>query len=163
MFAPAWAETLEGVTTDAVLYDLELSTVARAAMPNEMAEADEAEKRTGIRQVVVAGRLFAVLPAGEATQAAAEARGETVDSAIAIDFPEAERADESTELVSTDLGDADDGPDENAPPPTNSNSKDRNDWPDLDARDAPEAYRQRAEVTAQTYLARSPGRPGVRA
>jgi len=50
-------------------------------MPQEIIEADESERRTGVRQVTVAGRVFAVLPIEEGEQAAAEARGETYKAA----------------------------------------------------------------------------------
>lgn len=181
--ANAWAETLEGVATNAVLYDLELGRVARAAMPNEVEEAEVVRVRTGISQITVAGRLFAVLPTDEARIASAEAHGQTVTPPDLPDPVEGEfdlpdphgsterEYDELTdELELTDeharelLDDTSVLPVVVAPvliEPGHSSTGDRDEWPSLADITTSDTYRQRAEVTARDYLARHP-RPAGR-
>lgn len=147
-FAAAWAATLTPIETTDVLYDLELSTVARPAMPNEIEEAADNERKTGMRQLTVAGRLYAVLSASEAARAALEARGEepdAIDRAIGTD-------------ATIDLDAEPDGSDLVVTPPITqglSNEAERASWPNIDRlQPTSELYRQRAEVTARDYLAR---------
>jgi hypothetical protein len=138
-FAPAWAETLEDDSSSAyVLYDLELGTMARRAEPNEIAEADEAERLTKIRQITVGGRLFAVLPADDAEQASREAHGEGDEPSDAFSD-----GDEQLEVHEPVLD-----------PSRPLTLQERNDWPLLSELSPSEARRQRAEVTARDYLAR---------
>lgn len=162
-FAAAWAATLSPVETTDVLYDLELAVVKRAAMPNEIEEAAENAARTGMRQVTVAGRLYAILSAEEAERARLEAHGEepdAIDAAIRkgtdIDF-DGRR--------STDIGDLDNIDDPAEPddahltrtPPISdapSTAAERESWPTLGDLQSPEHRRPRAEVTARDYLAR---------
>lgn len=143
-FAAAWAETLPALSSGEILYDLELGTVARPAMPNEIEEADAVEKRTGVRQVTVGGRLFAVLPREEAQQAAREARGEGTEEPSPIEvsatFPDTGVEPALAELTVSEGV---------------STPEDRASWPSLDGATA-DTYKQRAEVTAATYLARQP-------
>ena len=109
-FAPAWASTLSPTSTRAVLYDLELGVVAREAIESEVLESQQARSLTGIGQVTVQGRLYAVLSAEEAEQASREAHGEaTTDPADAASEPTlalepgapAPRSDDLGELPST--------------------------------------------------------------
>lgn len=146
-FAAAWAATLVPIETTDVLYDLELSTVERAALPSEIEEAAENERKIGMRNVTVAGRLFAVMSAAEAERAALEARGEepdAIDTAIGtgavIDL---DGEPEGDELVMTST--ANSGP---------STESDRDQWPTIDPLTSSDVSRQRADVTARDYLAR---------
>lgn len=244
-FARDWDATLSKPETSSVLYDLELGRVARGAMPEEIEEADHAERTTTMRNITVAGRLYAVLPRDEADLAEREARGETVElppvkvappaagpqavaatprrplppmapapsaeqlqlraTGLAIpsepdgpDDPapryepeaepelesEAEREPEPIEL-SADETDEHEMPTEPAPPPVaaraaavrgprvlieevsendvaGSDEQERESWPELDTlanAPDPETYRKRAEVTARSYLARTPAAP----
>jgi hypothetical protein len=192
--AAAWSETLEGIATNAVLYDLELGTIARTALPNEITEADESEARTGIRQITVAGRLFAVLPTEEAEQASLEAHGEGTDDPESDPVPPRRPLGRIGNLSpsSPDLGDlpledteapdltlgslavlidppgslaadiaagASTTVDSHSPAAVadvrSTKEVEREAWPSLDATTPAEKYRQRAEVTAQRYLART--------
>ncbi len=223
--ARAWSATLHLPETTSVLYDLELGKVMRGAMPEEIAEAEIAERTTTMRNITVGDRLYAVLTLDEAELAAQEARGESptlpplralseapeplslpddseeqtepLNSAelrSMLDSPfEPESADlgddaiEDTlpEDVDRYLGDLDAGgqekPTDRAPPPrapvaaigrqpmvheetepdvSSSSEAERDDWPTLgEVQGQPEDYRQRAEVTASRYLARSPQIP----
>lgn len=146
-FAAAWAATLTPLETTDVLYDLELATVARPALPNEIEEATETERRTGVRQVTIAGRLYAVLSAPEAERAALEARGESPD---AIDRAIGDGSDidldgepDDAELVTTP-------PIGQAP----SNESERASWPVFDRLTPAGSERPRSEVSARDYLAR---------
>lgn len=166
--ARAWAQTLSAPETTEVLYDLELSKIARGAMPEEIAEADQAEKTTTMRNITVAGRIFAVLPRTEAEQAEREARGETFE----VQSSEME-GEIDVAPASDDLGDEHEFDTEAPPPPgasergaieeiepaaALSSEQERELWPDLEQLSA-EKHRERAEVTARTYLARSPQLP----
>lgn len=260
-YARAWNATLSLPETTSVLYDLELGRVARSAMPEEIAEADAAERTTTMRNITVAGRLFAVLNRGDADLAEREARGEEPElppmrpipavvkaptaeqlqlratagrpisaapsepDGIDAPVPEPEQDAEPEPLNAAELrsmldspyapgaavddepdpnaeaepeldpepepvelrtaedvaryfgepdpeleGDEHDAPTEPAPPlvlieePSepelaSAAEEEREDWPELsELQGGPEAYRQRAEVTANRYLARSPGR-----
>lgn len=75
-FAPSWAATLDERPPGHVLYDLELGLVAREAVESEVLEADQVRARTGVGQVTVQGRLYAVLSIEEAEQASREAHGQ---------------------------------------------------------------------------------------
>jgi hypothetical protein len=86
-YARDWSSTLSTPETTSVLYDLELSRVARGAMPEEIAEADLAERTTTMRNITVAGKLYAVLPRDEAEQAEREARGEGEDEVTQTQAP----------------------------------------------------------------------------
>jgi hypothetical protein len=135
------------IETTEVLYDLELSTVARVAMPNEIEEAAQSEQKLGMRQVTVMGRVYGVMPAAEAARAALEARGEepdAIDRAIGTDADiDLDSESDSADLVVTP-------PIQSGP----STSDDRAEWPSLEELTSPEAHRQRAHVTARDYLAR---------
>lgn len=146
-FAAAWAATLAPIETSEVLYDLELSTIARPAMPNEIEEATASEQKTGMRQITVAGRIYAVLPAAEAERAALEARGEEpddIDRAIGTgaDIDLDSESDEADLVVTPPISQ---GP---------STADQRASWPSLDRLNPAEAHRARSEVTARDYLAR---------
>jgi hypothetical protein len=250
-YARAWNATLTTPQTSSVLYDLELGRVARSAMPEEIAEADVAERTTTMRNITVAGRLYAVLNRGDADLAEREARGEepelpplppvpavgkaptaqlelraasSEEEEQSEDEPEPD-SDEDAEpmepLNATELrsmldsdyepgtdpdassGDEDEGeplelstaedverffegdshetPTEPAPPmarsrplvlieepdesaeaeasATSAEEAEREEWPELnELQGGPEAYRRRAEVTASSYLARTPRR-----
>lgn len=171
-YAPAWAATLAPAETSEVLYDLELSTVARPAEPSEVQEAALAEKTTGMRQVTVAGRVYAVLSAVDAKRASLEARGEApdaIDRAIStgsdIDFSGEDTGPDLDPDIDAQLdGESDTADLVRAPVITTgpSTEADRESWPTLDATgysSVAEQNRKRAEVTARDYLARSPN-PG---
>lgn len=160
-FASAWASTLTPVETTDVLYDLETARVARPAMPSEIEEAAVTEARTGMRQVTVSGRIYAVLPAPEAARAALEARGEepdAIDRAIAtgadLDFD----APDDASALDEERDDADLV---RTPPITESlsNESARSEWPRLDELVPAGRARLRGDVTASDYLARPAPEP----
>jgi hypothetical protein len=105
-FAPAWAATLSQTSTRAVLYDLELGVVAREAVESEVLEAQQARSLTGIGQVTVQGRLYAVLSSEEGDQASREAHGDTTPVATDV-TGDPTLAPEPTDPapLSADLGD----------------------------------------------------------
>lgn len=161
-FAAAWAETLESATTGYVLYDLELSTVARAAEDIEVREADQVEARMGIRQITVAGKLFAVLKADDAGQAEKDARGDTVSESDAVPAAPLLLLDESQEIARSAPSEAAVLFSELDDAAATSTPAERADWPDFETLSrTPDEYRQRAEVTAASYLARAPGQSTV--
>lgn len=150
-FAASWAQTLAPAETTEVLYDLELSTVARSAMPSEIQEAAATEARTGMRQVTVAGRVYAVLSRADADKAALEARGEetgdpldeAIDSGADIDMTLGLDTESDSELVQTP-------PLQQGP----SSATDRASWPKLDEVQPYDRQRPLTRVTASDYLAR---------
>lgn len=157
-FAAAWKATLTPPETTSVLYDLERSKVARTAMPEEIAEADAAEKTTTMRNITVADRLYAVLPRDQAEQAEREARGETGDlvedghEAITEPAPALDADDEPPLALGS--GDVDLEEIEPAQPGT-STLEERESWPDVAEMTASsERQRTRAEITARDYLTR---------
>lgn len=181
MYAAAWSATLpDSAATTSVLYDLELSRVARAAEENEIEEANVTESKTGMRQVTVQGRLYAVLAATEANQAAREARGDTEDesddadtevsssdtpedpvlssisSALAGADPEGQRQLVETrddEGSVTHYVDGREVVTEQAVIAPLSATEERERWPELDDLQQSKVER-RSGVTAATYLAR---------
>jgi hypothetical protein len=161
-YGRAWAETLSTPETTHVLYDLELGRVARGAMPEEIAEADTAERSTTMRNITVSNRLFAVLPRSEAEQAEREARGEVAAAPAASEgsdeLAEGDEHELDTEVPPPPLAGSTGVEELDLPTAAASSAEERESWPDLEAL-APEQHRQRAEVLAHTYLARSPQGP----
>lgn len=148
--AAAWGSTLETVKTTEVLYDLETSQAKRPAVPSEIEEADAAESRTGLRQVTVAGRVYAVLSPADAETAAREARGEVDGDAVSLGPDD----DDDVE------GDGDDATAEAAGAHVAArgaaNPDDRGSWPTLEDLKPRPMLRQQG-VAARDYLSRPPG------
>jgi hypothetical protein len=117
-FAPAWAATLSQTSTRAVLYDLELGVVAREAVESEVLEAQQARSLTGIGQVTVQGRLYAVLSSEEGDQASREAHGDTTPVATDV-TGDPTLAPEPTDPapLSADLGELPSAPTASPAPP----------------------------------------------
>jgi len=154
-YASAWAATLDIAKTTEVLYDLEASLVKRAAVPSEIEEADENEARTGMRQVTVAGRVYAVLSPKDAELAALEARGEVETEGAEPDLIPGDTSDEDVEDAGDDAQAEAAGPHE--VPRGKPSARDRTSWPSLEDL-SPRGYvRTGGEVTARDYLARPPG------
>jgi hypothetical protein len=142
--AATWAATLDRPQTTEVLYDLETSEVKRPAVPDEIAEADANEARTGLRQVSVAGRVFAVLSPEDAERAQNEARGESDD--------EEEVTDAESDGDTLDAAGSGEAPLALVPPV----SEKRDGWPTLDELSPRGRLNPVSEITVRDYLARSP-------
>lgn len=144
MHAEAWASTLVPSSARMVLYDLDSSRVMRDALPSEVEEASKAKENTGVSQVQLQGRIFAVLSAEDAETAAREARGEESPGSGS---PAA-------------LGEASAAPSvEAAPPPPRG----REDWPMLDSLRPQLSGRhvqKRDHISAADYLRHSSASAG---
>ncbi len=149
--ASAWNSTLETVKTTEVLYDLETSQAKRPAVPSEIEEADANEKRTGMRQVTVAGRVYAVLSPADAALAAREARGEVDGDAISLG------PDDGEDDIEDDADDATaEAEGAHVVPGARATPGDRGSWPTLDQLSPRPMLRQQG-VAARDYLSRTPG------
>lgn len=111
MHAAAWSQTQEPAGERFVLYDLETSTIMRAAEPSEVERALEARQNQGVAQVQLQDRIFAVLTEADARQAAREARGEN-EPAEAQLAPSPDYRSEAPS--SSDVGDDEDNDERNA-------------------------------------------------
>ena len=156
-YAASWAATLDNVQTTEVLYDLDTSQIKRPAAPSEIAEADANEARTGMRQVTVAGNVYAVLSPKDAETAAREARGES-EGEVADD------EDDGLSLSASDDEDVEDAGDdataEAAGPhvvPVASSPEDRENWPTIDELNPRGRLRTQGAISPRDYLSRPPG------
>lgn len=147
--AAAWSETLDTVKTTEVLYDLETSQVKRPAVPSEIEEADAAEARMGLRQVTVAGRVYAVLSPADAETAAREARGEVDGDAVALGPDDGDVEDAGDDETAEAAG-------AHVVPSAASSPGDRESWPTLEQL-KPRATLRQEGVSARDYLSRPPG------
>lgn len=166
MHAVAWKAAQKPQRERMVIYDLDTSTVMREAIPSEVAEAEQAKQKTGVSQVQLQNRVFAVLREEDARAAALEARGE--DPTQAAPSPDYATSEASASPSSSDvLDDAepeddpvseppDEGDEDAAVAAPDAKEQERGSWPTLDeiAPSLSGRRSSRSSVTAGDYLAR---------